>query len=164
MNGTALIGFTSAVRRLAEKIADGTFHAFKPKIIVTYGELMVPGVRAMIESTFHADVHDVYACSEIGDIAWQCKTKRPYHINADNVIVEIIREGKPVEEGQVGEVVVTGLNRYCMPIIRFKTGDLARFHTAECPCGCRLPMLSVITGRTGDDLQLSDGTFSPGTS
>lgn len=114
-----------------------------------------------MESTFTAPVADIYACSEAGDIAWQCLNGNGYHINMDNVIVEIIRDGKPASVGQVGEVVITNLNRYAMPIIRYKNGDLAKLSAESCPCGCRLPLMGEIIGRVGEDISLPNGKVIP---
>ena len=48
-----------------------------------------------------------------------------------------------------------------MPFIRYKNGDLARFSNEDCPCGCKLPVISEITGRTGEDIYLPDGRAIP---
>jgi phenylacetate-CoA ligase len=137
-----LIGITPAIRALAYKIRDGVFPHFEPSVILTSGEVLEPDVRELLECTFKAIVADIYSCNEAGDVAWQCRCARGYHINADNVIVEIVRDDKPVEPGEIGQVVITNLNRYAMPIIRYKNGDLARLGTEPCPCGCRLPTIA----------------------
>jgi len=90
-------------------------------------------------------------------VAWQCEEGRGYHINADNCIVEILKDGKACEPGEVGEVAITNLNRYSMPIIRYKNGDLGRLASEGCGCRCRLPILAEIIGRTGEDIVLPGG-------
>jgi phenylacetate-CoA ligase len=152
-----LTGNTCSIRALAQAVCDGVFPPFRPALVTTGGEMLLPRVRELLETTFGTQVIDVYACSEARDIAWQCRQTCGYHINADNLIVEIVRGDKPAGRGEVGEVVVTDLNRYVMPIVRYKNGDLARRAEGECPCGCRLPMLAEIVGRTGDDIVLPDG-------
>jgi phenylacetate-CoA ligase len=160
----ALIGITPAIRALAFKVRDGVFPFFRPCAILTTGESLSARVRDQIEATFAIKVTDIYACNEAGDVAWQCQHGTGYHINADNVIVEIVKNDEPVGDGQVGEVVITNLNRYAMPIIRYKNGDLAKL-TQEiqqtCPCGCKLPMIAEIVGRTGEDIFLPDGRIMP---
>jgi phenylacetate-CoA ligase len=156
-----LIGITPAIRALASKIRDGVFPTFQPSVILTTGEVLEPEVRELLECTFKAMVADIYACNEAGDVAWQCRCARGYHTNADNVIVEIVRDDRPVEAGQIGEVVITNLNRYAMPIIRYKNGDLARLSAEPCPCGCSLPMIAEIVGRTGEDIFGPDGRTIP---
>ncbi len=156
-----LAGITSAIRVLANKIKDGVFPSFKPSVITTCGENLSLEVRELLESTFGTRVTDIYACNEARDIAWQCRQARGYHINADNVIVEIIKNDKPVPYGDVGEVVITDLNRYAMPIIRYKNGDLVKLTQEQCPCGCKLPMIEEIVGRTGEDILLPNGKTVP---
>ena len=157
----AIIGITPAVKALAYKIRDGDFPAFEPRAILTVGERLTPEVKGLIESTFGTKVSDIYACNEGGDIGWQCPQSGGYHINADNVIVEILKGDEPVADGETGEVVITDLNRYAMPIIRYKNGDLARFKKEACPCGCKLPMIAEIIGRSGEDICLPGGKMMP---
>jgi len=149
-----VIGITPAIRALACKVRDGVFPALKPNVVITSGESLVQQTRDLLESVFKARVADVYACNEAGDVAWQCLVAQGYHINADNVIVEIVKDDKPVPDGEVGEVAITNLNRFSMPIIRYKNGDMARMSPYPCPCGCKLPMIAEIIGRTGEDLIL----------
>jgi len=157
----AVLGITPATRTLAQKVRDGVFPSFQPSAVLTTGESLSPKVRELLESTFQTKVMDIYGCSEAGEVAWQCHLGRGYHINADNCIVEIVKDNKPVTDGQVGEVIVTNLNRCAMPIIRYKNGDLARLSEETCPCGCKLPMIAEILGRTGEDMFLPNGKAIP---
>jgi phenylacetate-CoA ligase len=150
-------GNTSAARMLAHYTKDGIFPRLSPSVIITGGEILFPQVRDLIESTFGIGVIDVYACNEARDIAWQCGQCYGYHINSDNAIVEIVKNDRPVAVGEIGEVVITDLNRYVMPIIRYKNGDTARFTDEICPCGRKLPMIAEVTGRTGDNIHLPNG-------
>jgi len=152
-----LTGITSAMRAFAYRIRDGYFPRFRPSVILTGGESLSPHVRELLESTFGIKVTDKYACNEAGDVAWQCREAYGYHINADNCIVEVLKDDKPVADGEVGEVVITNLDRFVMPIIRYKNGDLARLTTKPCSCGCKLPMMAGIVGRTGEDVTLPSG-------
>ncbi|MHC5060693.1 MAG: phenylacetate--CoA ligase family protein [Planctomycetota bacterium] len=156
-----IIGITPAIRALAYKIRDSLLPTLKPIAVLTTGEYLSQEVRELLEDTFKTKITDIYACNEAGDIAWQCKKGQLYHINADNCIVEILKDGKPAEKGQTGEVVITNLNRYSMPFIRYKNGDLARFGTEDCRCGCKLPVISDIEGRTGEDIYLPNGKTIP---
>ncbi len=152
-----LTGITSSVRTLAQGIRDHAFPPLRPVLVTTGGEMLPPETRELIETAFAAPVLDVYACNEARDVAWQCRSRGGYHINADNLIVEIVRDDRPVPIGEVGEVVLTDLNRCVMPIIRYKNGDLARLSGDVCPCGCRLPLMAEIVGRTGENISLPDG-------
>jgi phenylacetate-CoA ligase len=157
----AILGITPAIHTLAQRIRDSIFPSFRPSAILTTGETLSPEVRCLIESTFQTKVRDIYGCSEGGEIAWQCHLGSGFHINTDNCIVEIVKGNKPVTNGETGEVVITNLNRYAMPIIRYKNGDLARLSVEMCSCGCKLPMIEEIAGRTGEDMSLPTGKTIP---
>lgn len=161
LTAPAIIGITPAIRALAWRIRYGILPAIRPCAVLTSGEYLSRQVRELMEDTFETKVSDIYACNEAGDIAWQCKVGQIYHINADNCIVEIVKDGKPAQNNQIGEVVITNLNRYSMPFIRYKNGDMAKFSEEKCSCGCRLPGLSEIAGRTGEDIYLPDGEILP---
>ena len=156
----AIIAITPAIRALAYRIRDGILPAIKPCAVLTTGEYLSGQVRHLLEETFEVRVTDIYACNEAGDIAWQCR-EGLYHINTDNCIVEILKDDQPVKNSELGEVAITNLNRYSMPFIRYKNGDMARFAGTDCRCGCRLPTLSEIAGRTGEDIYLPDGRMVP---
>jgi len=157
----ALVGITPAISALAYRIGDGFFPPLRPCIVLTSGQCLEPQVRKLLESTFEAKVADIYACNEAGDVAWQCLEGSGYHVNADNIIVEIVKDGKVVKGGEAGEVAITNLNRYAMPIIRYKNGDIASFATQDCSCGCKLPILGGIVGRSGEDIYLPEGKSIP---
>jgi len=160
LKNPAIIAITPAIRALAYRIRDGILPAIKPCAVLTTGEYLSHPVRELLEDTFKVTIADIYACNEAGDIAWQCR-EGLYHINADNCIVEILKDGQPAGDGETGEVAITNLNRYSMPFVRYKNGDLARFAAIDCPCGCKLPALSEIAGRTGEDIYLPDGQVIP---
>jgi len=157
ISNPTIIGIASAVQTLAERVKNKDFPIFSPRAILTLGEDLTFNMRSRIESVFNTRVSDVYASSETGDIAWQCSQSAGYHINADNCIVEILRDDKPVRIGEIGEVTVTNLNRYAMPLLRYKNGDRARLTDKPCPCGCCLPMIEELLGRTGDNVVLPNG-------
>jgi len=79
--------------------------------------------------------------------------------------VEILRDGKPAEPGETGEVVITDLNNTCMPFIRYRIGDLAEAvdNSRTCSCGRGLPRIGNIDGRVQSIIQGIDGRYLPGT-
>jgi hypothetical protein len=80
--------------------------------------------------------------------AWSAR-KREGHVAAENALVEIVDEqGRDVAPGGRGRVIVTGLNNYAMPFIRYQLGDIALAGTAPCGCGRALPVITRVEGRT----------------
>ncbi len=127
------------------------------RAVFVTGEVCLPADRRRIEDYFGVPVADGYGSREAGFIAHQCAAGG-YHITAENVIVEIVRDGRTVPDGDTGEIVVTHLDAYAMPMIRYRTGDIGRLTRGRCRCGRGLPLMDVVQGRTTDHLRLPDGT------
>jgi phenylacetate-CoA ligase len=91
-------------------------------------------------------------------VAFECMYKKDMHVWEDAYIVEIINPetGELLEEQQQGEVVLTNLIRHAMPLLRYRTRDLAFLHSGTCQCGRTHRRLSRITGRT-DDMLIING-------
>jgi len=129
---------------------------FTPIIHCTTGPLY-PEVRKEIEKAFNgAHVYSFYGSREVSAIGSEIKGKDGMYILFDNVFVEILdKHNRPVEEGEEGEVVVTTLNNFYMPLIRYKIGDRAikgdsfSFGTLK---------LDNVTGRTLGVIYKKDGT------
>lgn len=121
------------------------------KSAVTWGDMLFPHYRKEIEEAFQTKVYDTYGCGEGMQIAAQCEYGN-YHIHAFDVILEILDdEGKPVKEGETGNIIVTRLHAGPMPLIRYSIGDLGiRGDGSICPCGRNLPLLKSIQGRNTD--------------
>lgn len=127
--------------------------------VITSGELLHPFQRQAIEQTFHCRVHDYYG-GEGMDVAMQCGVGSTYHINAESVIVEVVDDaGRPLPAGQEGAIVLTNLNAYAMPFIRYAVGDVGALaaSAARCACGRGLPLLDHVAGRSSDQLTLPSG-------
>ncbi len=84
-------------------------------------------------------------------IAFQCCKHSSYHIAAENTIVEIVNDKDgPVEQGEKGRILVTNLNNYAMPFIRYDIGDVGVASEKSCSCGRGLPLLDSLEGRSVD--------------
>lgn len=110
--------------------------------------------RRKIEEMLGVDVFNCYGLSEMGGpgVGFECPAKNGLHIWEDAFLVEIVNPetGEWVKEGEVGELVLTSLNRTAMPLIRYRTRDLTRFITEPCPCGRTHVKIARILGRTDD--------------
>jgi len=150
--------YASALKNLAIEIQDHKIKGISPRIVFSTAELLTRKDREFIASVFKSNVFDYYACLESGIIAWECKQHSGYHINSDNVIVEFIKEdGTPAQAGEEAEVVITSLNSYTMPFIRYKLDDIGVLSDERCPCGITLPLMKIIAGRTNDCIILPSG-------
>ncbi len=116
-------------------------------------------MRSKIEAVFQCPVFNHYGCREVGSIASECAAHDGLHILMEHNLVEIVDEGgHRCEPGQEGEIVVTNLDNFSMPIIRYRIGDVGVMKTdAECSCGCNYPKLEKVTGRVTDAFKTADG-------
>jgi phenylacetate-CoA ligase len=128
---------------------EGKFR-IRPKVVVTGAEQLIPQVRASLMRTYQCPVFDSYGLQEVGPFACECAARSGLHVEDDGVIVEIVRDGKRAPQSESGEVVVTDLCNWTMPILRYRTGDIARMTYEPCECGLAYPRLVLIEGRTTD--------------
>ncbi len=118
--------------------------------------------RKELEESFGTKVFDLYGQAERVVAATECEQHAGLHINPEYGIFEILKDGMDAAPGTMGEVIGTGLNNFVMPLIRYRTGDLATLATHPCACGREMPLLAGIQGRKGDVIRTPDGRIVPG--
>ena len=110
--------------------------------------------RKRIEEIWGAKAYNNFGMSEMcgPGVAIECQEQNGLHIWEDNYIVEIVDPVtlEPVADGEVGELVLTTLNREAMPLFRYRTRDLTRFLPGDCPCGRTHRRLARFQGRSDD--------------
>lgn len=145
----------SYLRLLAEAVEEGVALP-SPKVIITVGEILDGTTRAYLRSVFESNVSDLYGSLEFGSMAWECMEHSGYHIDIDNVVMEFVKDGVPAPSER-GEILVTGLLNYAMPLIRYRIGDIGISSDEMCQCGRGLPLMKAIEGRAGDFLVFPHG-------
>jgi len=134
------------------------------KVIFSTAEVLYDHQRGVISKAFgKIPVADGYGSREGGFISHECP-KGSMHVIDQNVIVEYLRGDKTVGPGEDGEIVVTHLDNWAMPFIRYRTGDVAQFGTQACKCGRNLSTMKKIQGRTTDFIVSPDGRWQHGLS
>ena len=152
-----LITHTSNLGALAELSLRKRVRLPRLRQARSFSEALRPALRETVRAAWGVEIADVYSCEEAGYIALQCPQHEHYHVQAENLIVEILdADGKPCAPGETGEVVLTTLHNFAMPLIRYRLGDYAEFGD-PCPCGRGLPVLRRIHGRQRNMLRLPDG-------
>jgi len=148
-------GYTSIIKEFA--LAQNGKSKLSPKAIFTTSEVLTSGDRQLLEDTFSCKVFDEYGCGEVGTIAHECEYG-VRHINVENVIVEVVDDnGIPVPSGNSGELVVTDLTNWSMPLIRYRLKDYGSIAVEKCKCGRSLQRLGAIHGRAYDVLKNTMG-------
>ncbi len=169
-NVTVLIAVPSFIITLIEfaKSNGIDFQNSSVKKIVCIGEpireddlsLNVLGKR--IKDSWDIELYSTYASTEMGAAFTECEGQHGGHLNENLLYLEVINENNELaKNGEVGEVVITSLGTEGTPLIRYKTGDLARFYTESCSCGKQSPRLGPIIGRKNQMIKFKGTTIFP---
>ncbi len=128
--------------RLAEVARETGFDlsSIPMRSVVNAGEpgANVPSTKARIEDAWRAKCYDHAGATEVGAHSFECEAQPGgTHLIEGEYIAEILdpATGRPVAEGERGELVITNLGRWGFPIIRYRTGDIVRATTQPCACG-----------------------------
>ena len=134
------------------------------EVVFSTAEVLYDHQKEIISKTFGTiPVVDGYGSREGGFISHECP-EGLMHVIDQNVIVEYLRGDKPVGPAEDGEIVVTHLDNWAMPFIRYRTGDVAQFDSQPCKCGRNLSTMKKIQGRTTDFIVSPDGRWQHGLS
>ncbi|MGV3602135.1 MAG: phenylacetate--CoA ligase family protein [Dyadobacter fermentans] len=115
-----------------------------------------------ITSQWDVKLYSTYASTEMGAAFTECGEGKGGHLNPDLLILEVVDdEGNAVQDGELGEVVVTTLGVEGMPLLRYKTGDLCNVYYAPCACGRTSPRLGPVVGRKQQMIKFKGTTIFP---
>ncbi len=145
-----LSGYPSSMYVLAEYYLRSGRAAPRLVAALTSAETLLEHQRRAIEEAFGTRVFDQYGQAEMQSFWYECEAGR-MHAHPLAGVTEILGpDGTPAAPGEMGEVVLTGLVNYAMPLIRYRVGDTARFAAEACPCGRGMPVIEEIGGRLED--------------
>lgn len=151
-------GYLSAILHLANYIELNNIKGIKPKAISTTSETLFPIYRQYLEKIFDAPVYDQYGCGECNSIAFECGVHNGLHICTEHVFLEVLNANNFPIFNNSGRIVVTDLDNYAMPFIRYENGDEAILTETQCSCGLPYPLISNIEGRSKDTIILKSGS------
>jgi phenylacetate-CoA ligase len=150
--------FPSLLHALAEYASRLPSLGLSFEAILTYGENLTSETRQIAQETFGGRIIHSYGATETGRLAAECAICGRYHVPAEVVLVEVLRDdGMPATPGEIGRVVATPLYNFAMPLIRYEIGDLAEVGESD-GCEWRLPTLNRVLGRTRNLFTLPDGS------
>ncbi len=152
-------GYATGTNVFANFLLRNAEFVIRPEAVFTTAATLFPHYRRSIEQAFGCKVFDYYACNEVSHIAAQCGMCEQLHVSEENVMVEVVEDFEPVADGEDGNVLVTNLNGYGMPLIRYDIGDLGKILDDECACGRELDLIKVV-GRQYEYFLNSDGSFT----
>ncbi len=133
--------------------------------VIATSMMLLDNERQVIERVFDCKVTDRYGCEEVGLIASECEKHDGMHINAEHVLVEFLRDdGTAANEGEPAKIVVTDLNNFAMPLLRYQVEDMGAYTNKSCSCGRGLPLMTGLSGRVADFLKTRNGDAVAGIS
>jgi len=144
-----LVGYSSSLHELEER-ARQRGRTFPVGAVVSSAEVLTPDLRRRLGETFAAPVFDRYGAREVSTIAFECPSHEGLHTIDEANLVEI-------EPGSDENLLVTNLNNFTMPLVRYRLGDRAAAMTGTCPCGRGLGRIQPVKGRIGDYLVSPSG-------
>jgi phenylacetate-CoA ligase len=151
-----LLAYANTLALFARFLRDAGLRPAQPRAIICSGELLTAESRMLIEETFGAPVFNRYGSREFSVIASECDRHEGLHVNAENLFVEVFCDGEPALDRE-GEIVVTDLRNFAMPLIRYRTRDVGVMSSRACSCGRGLPLMQLTGGRVTDFLTANGG-------
>lgn len=156
-NPDYLLSYPSNLAALAGHFLAEGVRLDRLRQVRSYGEAIGPDFRDLCREAWGVEVVDMYSTRDAGYLALQCPASTSYHVQSEAVYLEVLNdEGRPCRRGETGRVVVTPLQNYATPLLRYEIGDLAEVG-GPCGCGRRLPTLARIHGRVRNMWALPDG-------
>ena len=152
-----ILGYANTLALFARFLLERRLDGIRPAAVVSSAEVLTPEHRESIEQALGCRVFNRYGCREFAVIASECEYHGGMHVNAENLLVEVIDAGRPVLDAE-GDIVITDLRNLAMPMIRYRIMDRGILRSASCPCGRGLPLLDVPGGRVTDFLVTPQGT------
>jgi phenylacetate-CoA ligase len=147
VNPDYLLTYASNLHFLAVHCREQGINLPRLDHVMSMGEALSAETREECRRAWDVRVIDAYSAQEVGAIALQCPDFERYHVQAETIFVEVVDDhGGPCRPGKTGRVLVTPLNNFAMPLLRYEIGDHAEVGEA-CECGRGLPTLNRILGR-----------------
>jgi len=141
---------------LAKFLYDEGIEDIRPRAVITSAETLLYSRRKKIEEAFGCPVFDYYGSREVSAIASECKEHSGYHISAENVALEFVKDNEHVSSGESGVILATNLRNFAMPFVRYEIGDVGKPSDEICCCGRGLPLMSSIEGRISEFMAVFD--------
>jgi len=153
-----ILAYATSAFEISKFIIQNNIKVYSPKAIMTSAGMLFPYFKNSIKKAFRCAIYNRYGSREVGDIACTCEKHNGFHINIFTQYLEILDESlNETGDGVVGDIYVTHLSNYAMPLIRYKIGDRGSFSKKRCLCGRGFPLIKKIEGRVGCVLKTKNG-------
>ncbi len=156
-----IYGYASSLALLAAHLLDRKTGLQLPKlkVVCTTGEPLFDYQRKLIGAAFGSPVANEFGSRDIGFTAHETPAGQMLLMN-ESIILEVLdKQGRPVPPGETGEAVMTALESFAQPFIRYRTGDMVRVANESCRAGRGLDVIAEVLGRSTDFVVRADGTI-----
>jgi len=157
-----LLGQAQPLFEFACFVMDRGIHDLPVRSVIPTAMALHPSQRQAMERNLGWEVFERYGSEETSIIASECELHRGLHVHAEGLLLEVMRGDRPAAPGEEGELLVTDLLNYAMPLIRYEIGDLVVPGDGSCPCGRSLPVLQRVAGRVADCIVSPEGYLVSG--
>lgn len=161
-NAKMIVSYVNPLYELSRFILANNLQVNAPEGILTGAEQLHDFQREVIEKAFNAPVYNTFGCREFMLIAAECKQEKSLHVNSDHLVVNVVNTAGDNIIGESGDLIITDLYNYGMPLIRYANGDRATMEDKPCQCNNPLPVISSIDGRKLDIIKTPTGATIPG--
>lgn len=156
-------GYAESLNYISRAVQKGEI-VHSPSAVMTSAQILTDQSRQMIESKLNTKVFDKYGSREFSGIAYECGFGEGMHVQWESYIIEVLRGNRLAKPGEIGEIVITDLNNFSVPLVRYRIGDLGSWiPKSSCECGRSSPKIGRIVGRTQALVLVADDIWLPGT-
>ncbi len=156
----SVTSYASNLYRVARIFHDNGIRDLEVPVIFSTGEMLYDHQREFIERVFRGKVFDYYGCNEIGSLAYECEYHER-HITDEHVLIEVAGSHGASVLDSLGEFIITDLDNFAMPFIRYTNGDAGIITQERCRCGRGLTLMRSLEGRVQEFLRTVDGNYVP---
>jgi phenylacetate-CoA ligase len=152
-----IYGYASAVFEMANFILRNKLPPVASlKVVITTSEMLFSYQKTCIEEAFKCKCVNEYGCTEVGIIAFECPDGK-LHLMSDNLYVEFTKDGKSLSSGESGDILISELNSFVMPFLRYQVGDMGSYSPEQCTCGRSLTVMNSLDGRQNSFFKTPNG-------
>ena len=151
-------GYLSAILQIGNYLKNNEINIDGLKAVSTTTETLSPHYRRILQQIYGVPIFDQYGCSECGSIAFECAQHNGLHITEEHVHIEILDSYNKQLVNKPGRIILTDLDNYLMPFIRYENGDMGELTDDHCSCGNNSRLLKSVDGRSIDTVVLKDGS------
>jgi phenylacetate-CoA ligase len=147
-----IVGYASSLVEVSRYVIDQGIEIRGVGAVVSAASTLYPEMRQTIAKAFGCDVYDRYGSREVGAIAAEDRGGHGLRVCHTVHVETVLPDGSPCAEGEMGEIIVTSLMNFAMPLIRYRIGDVGILRTID---GTRY--LEKVVGRTVELFKTQDG-------